>query len=253
MIKYVMLACTAVAMLGCASSQVQRERAITKLNDDRSRLLAAPLSSSPGFSDPVADRGDLPQRLKEFYLGPDAAVTEIRGERAWYIRFRLPDFAEAYHIEFLTQGELIAANAFAQSATGARIVPGVTLLDSSYRIIGSYAPQFELIQDRYATRAGDYAYLSICNAEPRYLVVHGIPETYRSLSGRTVMNYTQYGSYHSQIQTVASSEGSLALGLPERAVGKTFWGGVEEQPCTRPNRGLDEFLKIIEQAKSWAE
>lgn len=236
--------CSAM-LVGCASVQEQRARAVDRLDQDQAGLLAAELSSSPGFTDPQADQGTLPTELKRFHLGPGTPAIQIRDGRSWYLRLALPEWTSPYQIEVVAKPELIASNVLAQDGTMVAIYPGMTLLDANMEVIASYVPRYDWLTDRYQLKNGPSGSISVCDERARYVVVHGVPEHYRSLAGRVVMNHTQYGSFAGQSRTVQTTQGDLWIGLPERPIGKTLWGGQAVPPCSRPDRSEAEFLEQV--------
>ena len=71
------LSCCLVLLSGCASVEVQRERALAALRSAESAMAAQPVSS--GFDDPRAVAGQLRKGLHNLALGPSRPVIDIHG------------------------------------------------------------------------------------------------------------------------------------------------------------------------------
>ncbi len=227
----------------CASTEVQRERARSSLDSAQQRLAAQPAAA--GFKDPGARVGGLEKGLETYALDHTRPVSQLSGGLAYYIVLELPAFQRGYQIEIFPVNELIAANALAQTGTSATIWPAVTLLDEKLEPIASRMPRYRDEGDRYLMNAGIFGYISVCDARPRYIAVHGLPPIYRRVSSRTMTTYSQYGSSTSQGSYVQMPEGTIKLGLPTKPVGKSIFGGKEVPPCSEIDQSVEAYLLEI--------
>jgi hypothetical protein len=228
---------------GCASSAKQKERA-TALLDDSLAILAAS-DSTPGFANTKARVGKLAIDLKKYQLRPGGSVTELDGKKAFYFVLELPEFTSGYHVEIFSDSKNIGANALAGLSTVGSVWPAVSLLDAQFQTLEQKMPSYELDQNRYATLAGFFGHISICDKRARYIAVHAVPKLYRRVSGAIAHNYSQYGDFANQINVVQLPGGQIRVGIPKRAIGKGIFGGTAIAPCQGPDPLLSDFESTI--------
>lgn len=236
------LSCCLVLLSGCASVEVQRERALAALRSAESAMAAQPVSS--GFDDPRAVAGQLRKGLHNLALGPSRPVTDIHGGRAYFAVLELPAFISPYQIEVFPKNQTLAVNLATQVVTFATIWPALTLLDADHQVLASLMPRYRNEQDRYLTASGIFGYISICDARPRYVVVHGLPGTYGRINHSGATTYSQYGSSSTYFDLVQLPQGEIGIGLPTKPVGKTIFGGDAERPCEPADQSVQDFLKL---------
>lgn len=234
----------AATLAGCASTSVQRERAVAAYQQAEAQLQAE--SPHPGFADPRALAGPLKHDLHKYQLGPGKPVTEFAGGKAYYLVLELPRFAKPYHIEVLPGIEQIAANALAQTQTLATVWPVLSLLDADFQLVESRMPDYVFDQARYASLAGNFGHISICDGKARYLAVHGLPPLYRRVSADLSHNYSQYGTFTGLMTQVQLPIGELRIGIPKKPIGEGIFGiGSSSPPCQSPDRTVEQFLKQL--------
>lgn len=229
----------ALLLAGCASTEVQRARARSALDSAAATLAAQPLSA--GFDDPRAASGALQEGLHTQALDASRPVFQFDDGRAYFVVLELPQFTAPYQIEVFPRMSLVAMHGLAQTATFATLWPALTLLDANYQVLSSLMPRYRDEPDRYLSAGGMFGYISVCDAQPRYVAMHGVPSNYRRLNNRIVTTYSQYGSSSSSFDMVQMPQGEVDIGLPTKAVGKSIFGGKPELPCTLPDRSVEEF------------
>lgn len=242
--KQMILALGAALLAGCASTSEQRERASTAYQQAEAQLQAETLTA--GFADPRALAGPLKSDLHKYVLGPGKPVTEFAGGKAYYLVLELPAFTAPYHVEALPGIELIAGNALAQTQTLATLWPAMSLLDADFQLLQSLMPDYVFDQGRYASLAGNFGHISICDGKARYLAVHGLPPLYRRVSGDLSHSYSQYGTSTGMLTQVQMPIGELKIGIPEKPIGEGIFGsGSPLPPCQSPDRSVTQFLELL--------
>jgi hypothetical protein len=242
------LAVTCVAALGgCASSATQKQRATALLDDSLAILQMS--ESAQGFSNQKARVGKLELDLKKYTLGKGGAVTELDGKKAFYVVLELPNFVSGYHIELYSDAKNIGASMLAGVSTVGSVWPAVSVLDAQFQVLEQKMPLYDLSQNRYASLAGFFAHVSICDKRARFIAVHAVPVLYRRVSGATTHNYTQYGDVANQVNVVQLPDGQVRVGIPKRAIGKGIFGGTAITPCQVPDTLLSEFESSLMKPK----
>jgi hypothetical protein len=153
----------------------------------------------------------------------------------------LPEFTSSYHIELYSDSKMIAGNALSGVSTMSAVWQAVSLLDSQFQVIEQKMPTFAFDDSRYATLAGFFGHISICDKRARFIAVHGVPKLYRRVSGATSHNYTQYGDIATHMNVVQLPSGQVRVGIPKRAIGKGIFFGTALTPCQEPDPRLSDF------------